>query len=66
MRKANKLGMVQGPSMDLFAVNEYMVDHSADLLAYRAERKAAGEHRSFWHVGAFPAHIFAGAPLPLP
>lgn len=66
MRKANKLGMTQGPSTDLFAANEYIVDCSTDLLAVRAERKAAGEHHSFWHVGAFPTHIFAGAPLPLP
>jgi hypothetical protein len=66
VRKANKLGLVEGISMDLFAANIYTVDHGADPIALRAAKKDAGEHPAFWRVGSSAVRPFAGDPLPLP
>lgn len=42
------------------------VDHSVDIIALRAAKKAAGEHPAFWRVGSSAVRPFAGDPLPLP
>lgn len=65
MRKAEKLGLVEGVPMYLFAEG-YTADSGADPIARRAAMKADGEHPAFWRVGSSPVRPFAGEPLPLP
>lgn len=66
MRKAEKLGLVEGVPMYLFAEGYYTADSGADPIARRAAMKSAGEHPVFWQVGSSPVRPFAGEPLPLP